>query len=70
MLFFEFFPAFVMIVGTITAIYLHAVNRRVRKDPAERDAERRLLERRADEARRRADARPEPTTVRRPSMRA
>ena len=69
-LFFEFFPAFVMIVGTITAIWLYAVNRRVRKDPTEQDAERRFAERRAAEARARATAKRETTTVRRPSMRA
>jgi hypothetical protein len=68
-LFFEFFPLFVMIAGTMTAIWLFVLNTRVRNDPTEEDAQRRLEERWAADARRRANATPEPTIVRRPSFR-
>ena len=68
-LFFEFFPLFIMIVGTITAVWLYRTNTRARKDPGEQEAQRRLEERWADDARRRATATPEPTIVRRPSFR-
>lgn len=68
-LFFEFFPLFVMIVGTITTVRLYMVNTHVRRDPTEEDAQRRLEERRAADVRRRVNVKPEPTIVRRPSFR-
>jgi hypothetical protein len=65
-LFFEFFPAFVMIVGAIVATALYFVNRNTPDDRAQRE-ERRL---RAEERRQRAKHAPPERGGRRPSMSA
>ena len=66
MLFFEFFPAFVMIVGGIVATALYFVNRNAPDDRAQRE-ERRL---RAEERRKHAEHQPRERGGRRPSMSA
>ena len=66
MLFFEFFPAFVMIVGAIVATALYFVNHNAPDDRAQREERRR----RAEERRRRATHAPPERGGRRPSMSA
>jgi hypothetical protein len=65
-LFFEFFPAFVMIVGGIVATVLYFVNRNAPDDRAQREERRRS----AEERRKRAEHQPPERGGRRPSMSA
>lgn len=43
MLFFEFFPLFVALVGALTCVWLVIVDRRARRDPASEDPTRRIV---------------------------
>ena len=66
MLFFEFFPAFVMLVSIVVGIGLYFVNREAPDDREQREERRR----RAEERRKRAEHAPPERGGRRPSMSA
>ena len=66
MLFFELFPAFVMLVSIVVGVTLYLVNRQAPDDREQREERRR----RAEERRKRAAKAPPERGGRRPSMSA